>query len=159
MTDDDGTEHWQRRVKGPKTDAGTRDVPIPPHLVGDVRAHLLEHAQPGKDGLLFPSRDGGHLSTSAFYGRASTLNDQGDVIRKGHGYFEARRIAGREDLRFHDLRHTGLTNAATVGATLAELMQLAGHSTAGAAMRYQHAAQDRMTDLAAKLSKMAEGDA
>ena len=77
--------------------------------------------------------------------------------RKGDGYFEARRQAGRDDLRFHDLRHTGLTNAAIAGATLAELMQLAGHSTAGAAMRYQGVAKDRMQDLAKRLSAIAEG--
>ncbi len=157
VENEDGTARMERRVKGPKTDAGVRDVAIPPHLLADVRDHLLRHAAPGRNGLLFPGHDGTHLSTSAFYGRASTLNDQGEVIRKGHGYFEARRLAGRPDLRFHDLRHTGLTNAATVGATLAELMAMAGHSTAGAAMIYQHAAQDRMQDLARRLSAMAEG--
>lgn len=155
LEDDDGVR-MVRKVKGPKSAAGVRDVPIPPHLLADVRDHLLRHAAPGRDGLLFPGRDGGHMSTSAFYGRAAVLDDQGHVRRSGHGYFEARRVAGRPDLRFHDLRHTGLTNAATVGATLAELMQMAGHSTAGAAMRYQHAAQDRMHDLASRLSQMAE---
>ncbi|CCH77729.1 putative prophage phiRv2 integrase [Nostocoides japonicum T1-X7] len=154
--DEDGTRHMVRKVKTPKSEAGVRDVPIPPHLLGDVRDHLLTHTAPGREGLLFPGQGGGHLSTSAFYGRVSTLDADGKVVRRGHGWYEARRLAGREDLRFHDLRHTGLTNAAVVGATLAELMRLAGHSTASAAMRYQHAAQDRMKDLAARLSQMAE---
>jgi integrase len=35
--------------------------------------------------------------------------------------------------RFHDLRHTGAILAAATGATLAELMQRLGHTTAGAA--------------------------
>lgn len=155
-TDDAGTVHMVRKVKSPKSDAGTRDVPIPPHILGDVREHLLIHTAKGRDGLLFPGRDGAHLSSSAFYGRASTFTSEGRMLRRGHGWFEARRLAGRDDLRFHDLRHTGLTNAATVGATLAELMQMAGHSTASAALRYQHAAQDRMKDLAARLSAMAQ---
>lgn len=150
-----------RLVKTPKTDAGVRDVPIPPHVLPDLRAHLLEHTAPGRDGLLFPGRDPEtHLTSSAFYGRASTFYEsgprKGERKVKGHGFFEARRLAGRSDLHFHDLRHTGLTNAAVAGATLAELMALAGHSTPGAAMRYQHAAQDRMQDLAAKLSALAE---
>lgn len=152
--DADGTTRHVRKVKSPKTSAGVRDVPIPPHLLDDVRRHLLEHTQSGRDGLLFPGRDG-HLSTSAFYGRESELNHDGSVRRKGHGYYEARRLAGRPDLNFHALRHTGLTNAAVAGATLAELMALAGHSTSGAAMRYQHAAQDRMQDLARRMSALA----
>ncbi|GAB7003927.1 site-specific integrase [Nocardioides sp. AN3] len=158
VTDEAGNAHNVRKVKSPKTDAGERDVPIPPHLLDDVRAHLLAHAAPGRDGLLFPNAEGGHLSSSGFYGRESTLNPDGSIRRKGHGYFEARRLAGRPDLNFHALRHTGLTNAAVVGATIAELMALAGHSTPGAALRYQHAAQDRMKDLAARLSALAEAD-
>ena len=58
-------------------------------------------------------------------------------------YYPARRAAGRPDLRFHDLRHTGATLAAATGATIAELMRRLGHSTAQAAMRYQHATDDR----------------
>lgn len=155
---EDGGLTLVRKVKAPKTDAGIRDVPIPPHILPDLRAHLLEHTAAGRDGLLFPGRDG-HMSSSAFYGKPSVLDRDGEVTRKGHGWYEARRAAGRDDLHFHDLRHTGLTNAAVAGATLAELMAMAGHSTPGAAMRYQHAANDRMQDLAAKLSKMAEATA
>ena len=55
-------------------------------------------------------------------------------------FYPARHKAGRADLRFHDLRHTGATLAAATGATLAELMSRLGHSTPGAALRYQHAA-------------------
>lgn len=154
--DEDGEIHHVRKVKGPKTAAGVRDVPIPPHLLDDLRRHLLEHAAPGRDGLIFPGRDG-HLSPSSFYGRESLLNRDGTIRRKGHGYYEARRIAGRPDLSFHSMRHTGLTNAAVAGATLAELMALAGHSTSGAAMRYQHAAADRMQDLARRMSDLAGG--
>lgn len=159
VTDPDSPEvvqiEW--RVKGPKTDAGVRDVPLPPHLVDDLKAHLKAHTLPGREGLLFPGAGESHLTSSTFYGRESTLNKDKSIKRKGHGWYEARRLAGRADLHFHDLRHTGLTNAAVAGATIAELMALAGHSTPGAAMRYQHAAADRMQDLAARLSKLAEG--
>jgi hypothetical protein len=47
--------------------------------------------------------------------------------------------------------------AAATGATLAELMSRLGHSTPGAAMRYQHAAQDRDKVIAEALSKLANG--
>jgi integrase len=50
---------------------------------------------------------------------------------------------GRDDLRLHDLRHTGLMLAAATGATTVELVHRAGHSSSVAAMRYQHATKER----------------
>jgi integrase len=71
-------------------------------------------------------------------------------------FYPARERAGRPDLRFHDLRHTGAVLAAATGATLAELMARLGHSTVSAAMRYQHAAADRDKAIAEALSRLAE---
>ena len=69
--------------------------------------------------------------------------------------YPAREAARRPDLRFHDLRHTQAVLAAATGATLAELMARLGHSTPGAAMRYQHAPADRDRVIAAALSDLA----
>ena len=127
-------------VKEPKPEAGIRDVNIPPHLLPMVREHLLEHTAPGLDGLLFPSR-----------------NDPTQHMRQSaltRVYYPAREVAGRTDLRFHDLRHTGAVLAAQTGATLAELMGRLGHSTSQAALRYQHTAQDRDALIALRLSEM-----
>ncbi len=44
-------------------------------------------------------------------------------------YYPAREAAGRKDLRWHDLRHTGAMLAAQTGATLAELMGRLGHTS------------------------------
>lgn len=129
-------------VDTPKSAAGIRDVAIPPHLLPLVREHLLAHTAPGPDGLLFPSR-----------------NDPAEHLRQSsltRVFYPARAKAGRPDLRFHDLRHTGAVYAALAGATLAELMGRLGHSTSGAAMRYQHAAQGRDVVIAARLSALAE---
>lgn len=147
------------KVKAPKTDAGTRDVSIPPPLLPLVRDHLLQHTAPGKDGLLFPSATGGHLQPSTFYGKATTYRKDGSVSRAGYGWYAARQAAGRDDLRFHDCRHTGATLAAQTGATLAELMGRLGHSTPAAALRYQHAAADRDKEIARKLGEMMGGQA
>jgi integrase len=129
-------------VGAPKSDAGTRDVHVPPHLLPAVNAHIKEHAQFGRDGLLFPAANGGHLAPSTLY----------------RSYYTARKKAGRDDLRFHDLRHTGAVLAASTGASLAELMARLGHSTVGAAMRYQHSAGTRDAEIAAALSVLAEAD-
>jgi integrase len=130
-------------VKGPKSEAGKRDVNIPPHLMPAVQEHLLRHTRPGQDALLFPSAHdpAGHLNPA-------TLR---------HPFRRAREAAGRPDLHFHDLRHTGAVLAAATGATLAELMARLGHSTVSAAMRYQHAAADRDKVIAAALSELAAG--
>lgn len=124
-------------VKDPKTAAGRRDVAIPEHLVPVVRDHLLRHTQKGSQGLLFPSARGEHLRTSAI----------------NRWYYPARETAGRPDLRFHDLRHTGAVLAAQAGATLAELMHRLGHTTPAAAMRYQHAAAERDREIAKRMSE------
>ncbi|HUZ56433.1 MAG TPA: tyrosine-type recombinase/integrase [Streptosporangiaceae bacterium] len=128
-----------RIVKGPKSDAGKRGVNIPPHLMPMVHEHLIMHTERGRDALLFPAAAGGHMAPSSLYAV----------------YHPARDKAGRHDLRFHDLRHTGAVLAAATGATLAELMARLGHSTVSAAMRYQHAAADRDKAIAAALSELA----
>ena len=64
---------------------------------------------------------------------------------------EARRATGLPQFTLHDLRHEGGTMAAWTGATAKELMARLGHSTHDAALRYQHAAQARDSEIAAKL--------
>ena len=127
------------QVTTPKSDAGARDVQIPPHLVEYVKRHLDQFA-PRPNDLLFPAEGGGHLAPATFY----------------RHYYPARERIGRADLRLHDLRQSGGTMAAVTGATLAELMARLGHSTPTAAMRYQHAAQGRDKQIAALLSKLAD---
>jgi integrase len=144
-------------VKGPKTAAGIRNVTIPPPLMPILREHLLQHAQPGRDGLLFPGVTGGHLQPSTFYGSPATFDRKGTIKRNGSGWYRARQAAGREDLPFHGLRHTGAVLYAQQGATLAELMDRLGHTTAAAAMRYQHAAEDRAHELARRLGEQMTG--
>jgi integrase len=56
----------------------------------------------------------------------------------------------------HDRRHAGLTLAAQSGATLKELMALAGHRSPRAAMIYQHAAEHRAAILAEAVSRRLE---
>lgn len=129
-------------VTTPKSDAGVRDVAIPPHLLPALKNHLSKHVGKERDSLLFPAKSGDHLAPA-------TLN---------RWYYKARDKAKRPDLRFHDLRHSGAVLAAATGATLAELMGRLGHSTPAAAMRYQHAAQGRDKQIAALLSKLATSD-
>ncbi|WP_341358100.1 tyrosine-type recombinase/integrase [Georgenia sp. M64] len=128
-------------VDTPKSTESVRDVSIPPHLIPLLRDHIDEHAQWGRDGLLFPDKDGEQLAHSSM----------------SWHFHKARDAAGRSDLHFHDLRHTGAVLAAQTGATLKELMGRLGHSTPAMAIRYQHVAQGRDAQIAAKLSEIANG--
>jgi integrase len=127
-------------VGKPKSDAGVRDVAIPPHLLPAIKDHLRDHA--GIE-LLFPSPQGVQLTTSTLYA----------------SFWPARKAAGRPDLRWHDLRHTGAVLAASTGATLADLMARLGHSTPAAALRYQHAAEGKDALIAKALSALAAENA
>lgn len=129
-------------IGSPKSAAGTRDVAIPPHLMPMVEHHLDNLPTRSREQLLFPAADGAStMAPSSLY----------------RVFYRARDAAGRPDLRWHDLRHTGAVLAAQSGATLAELMARLGHSTPQAALRYQHAARGRDAQIAAALSRLAAG--
>jgi integrase len=121
----------------PKTAAGIRTVHIPPHLLPDLRAHLEDHGN--HPTLVFTTGLGGPLSRGGF---RST-------------WVKARERAGLPAFRFHDLRHTGNTLAATTGASTKELMARMGHASMRAALIYQHATAERDQGIAAALSELA----
>ncbi len=90
---------------------------------------------------MFPPASGdGHLAIS--------------TVHKVFG--PAKQRAGRPDVRVHDLRHFGAIMAARSGATIGELQQRLGHSTAQAALIYQSAVSDRPNQIAAALSALVD---
>ena len=126
-------------VGTPKSEAGVRDVVIPPHIRPDLEAYLATVGK-GDDALLFPgTRNGAHMAPSSLY----------------KPFYRVRDSLGLGALRWHDLRHFAGTTAAQTGATLAEIMGRLGHSTSAAAMRYQHAASGRDAEIAEALSNVA----
>jgi integrase len=127
-------------ITSPKSDAGMRNVAIPPHIIPLIEDHLSKYVGTGRDSLVFPAEGGGHLQPSTLY----------------RHWYKARAVAGRADLRWHDLRHSAAVMAASTGATIAELMARFGHSSPTAAMRYQHAVASRDKEIAALLSKLAD---
>ncbi|WP_085240064.1 tyrosine-type recombinase/integrase [Mycobacterium europaeum] len=145
------------QVTTPKSEASVRDVAIPPHIIPLIEAHLSKHVGKKRDSLLFPAGDlvprGKGREVSPPEGAGDRHLQPSTLMRH---WYKARKAAGREDLRWHDLRHSGAVLAAATGASLAELMARLGHSTPQAAMRYQHAAQGRDREIAALLSKIAE---
>ena len=52
-------------VTTPKSDAGVRDVAIPPHLIPAIETHLSKYVGSKRDSLLFPNENGQHLQPSS----------------------------------------------------------------------------------------------
>jgi integrase len=125
-------------TKSPKTKAGNRTLTIPENVIEDLTRHLDEFTPADREALLF-TMDSGKPLTAASLQRV---------------WSRARLRVGRPDLHLHDLRHTGLTLAAATGATTAELMHRAGHASASAALRYQHATKDRDRVLSTALAQL-----
>jgi integrase len=105
-----------------------------------VEEHLASRVGPSNDAPFFTGPGGGRLGQL-------TLN---------HAFQAFRQTIGRPELRFHDCRHSGLAWSAASGASTAEIMRRAGHKSAAAAMRHQHATSDRDAVLAAALSQRAQ---
>lgn len=136
----------QLHVGPPKTASSKRTVRLPDLVAAILNEHLQRHSEAGPDGLVFPAAEGGPLRRSNFRRRV---------------WVPATQAAGVPGLRFHDLRHTGATLAAASGAPLKALMQRMGHSTVGAALRYQHVVdgqQDAIADYLDGVARTAISD-
>ncbi|OZG57882.1 site-specific recombinase, phage integrase family [Bifidobacterium tissieri] len=122
----------------PKTSGSERWEPIPETILPHLQEHLASLPE-GDDAWLFPA-----------------IRDPSQPVHPNtlRGWYDAaRKAAHRPDLRFHDLRHTGLTWLALEGATLRELMDAGGHTSADVALLYQHSMDDRRRDLANKVGE------
>ena len=123
--------------KSPKTDSG-RTVDVPVELVPILEDHLTNYAGPEANALVFTSPEGHPLRRTKFRPR----------------WANACQSAGVTGLHFHDLRGSGATWAAVAGATLPELMHRLGHRTHTAALRYQHATDERHREVADRLGAL-----
>jgi integrase len=122
----------------PKSDAGRRTIAIPDQLAAHLEDHLARYAAPGVDGLVFVGAKGASLTRGNWHVKWAAACDR----------------AGVEGLAFHALRHTALTMAAIAGATTRDLMARAGHSSPAAALRYQHASQERDAAISAVVDEL-----
>ena len=75
-------------------------------------------------------------------GASVFLNSQGKPYHDGIGirrsFYTARKKAGIEDFRFHDLRHTAATRMVEAGVSLFTVGQILGHTDPKTTMRYAH---------------------
>ena len=76
----------------------------------------------------------------------------GKCIRKSStAWGRARRRAGIEDFRFHDLRHTWASWHVQSGTSLPELMELGGWKSYEMVLRYAHLAPEKLSSVARRI--------
>jgi integrase len=124
----------------PKSEAGRRTLVIPDALVPELAAHLDVFVAPGDDARVFTGAKGAPIRRHNWWGK----------------WKDAMETVGLTGFRFHDLRHTCNTLTAATGASTRELMHRMGHSSAAAALRYQHATRDRDAVIAQALNDVIE---
>lgn len=126
-------------VDSPKSEHGARVVPLPAFVAAELKRHIKSfRTDATEDELVFVTSGG-----------RDVLDGYSQVMRRGLNKI------GRPDARPHDLRHSAMTSAAEHGATLATLMQMAGHSTPEAAQRYQHATLEHSQRVANAIDRSA----
>jgi integrase len=123
------------RFGKPKTAKSRRIVHLPRFVAEHLSEHMTAHVADDLEALLFPLRNGDPTPSAHLHRHFST----------------ARAAAGRDDLRWHDLRHTGATLAYTAGASVPEVQARLGHSTMRAATIYAHTLSDSDRILAERL--------
>ncbi len=122
----------------PKTEAGHRTVALPSSLVAALHDHLEQWVQDDADALLFTAAHSGQTPTKVVWRRAwGKARTQAEVT-----------------CTFHDLRHVAGTLNAAAGATIKEAMARLGHSSPEAALRYQHALQERDGEIANAVDRL-----
>lgn len=132
-------------LKGPKTESGKRDVPMPAHIGEMIRAWVKEFYVENERGLIFRSRNGGAVGQGNF---------------KTHHWYPLLKAAGLWDeggdqLHFHALRHFAASAMIEHGLPLPDVASLMGHSKFDMTLQVyahpiigghrRHAAFERMT--------------
>lgn len=160
-------------LKTARRGIATRTLPIPAVLLDDVRAHLRNHAQLGRNGLLFwRAQDGEPVKSSdwlkAFKRACQSVATQMELEAECHRRQtgepesdESQRIrdllVGNGGYIFHGTRVTGLTWAYRLSSgNLRAVQAIAGHTSPKMALRYQRAEIEYLAAVADNVSKMIE---
>ncbi len=149
----DGDRHEGPTKTGRK---GERVIPVPPHLLPELTAHLGRFAEPGPSGLLFPSTTPSKAfrTSGQIAGHAEKMK-RGKVVERGFGWNQARLDAGIPGARLHHLRHWGATLWAEAGAPEPLRIAILGHSQPGMTGAYTHPDTRKASDYARRVSELA----
>lgn len=139
---DDVSMERRRAVLRNTKNGETRSVPIVDAVhdvledhIQDVNAFYDEREVSKGSRWLFPSKNG---------------EKPLDVRRP---WEEALAVAGVENFRFHDLRHSKASYLAMNGASLVEIAEVLGHKTLQMVRRYAHLSEGHVFDLVSRVNR------
>jgi integrase len=80
------------------------------------------------------------------------------MFNSSSAWDEAKRRAGIEAFRFHDLRHTWASWHVQSGTSLQELMELGGWKSYEMVLRYAHLAPEKLKSVAQRIERRLSAD-
>lgn len=115
---------WVRgAVSDPKTDESGRTIALAPAVSEALWEHRRSSRYVGDDDLVFPHPLKGSPISGGYFG--------------AHVRLALQRAGVEQHVReFHDLRHTGITNAAASGMSPLAIQRMAGHASFNTTQRY-----------------------
>ncbi|MCT8003294.1 site-specific integrase [Sphingomonas sanguinis] len=115
-------------LKGPKTTAGVRDVPMPRHVAALLEKWAAEHMRPDPRGLLFRTPTGNQIFPALVNQMWNKLLKDAGLDHETNGF------------HFHALRHFAASWMIENNLPLPEVAKLMGHSRVDMTMQvYAHA--------------------
>ena len=118
----------------PDSKTGPKSIQLP----APARAVLA--ALPRECEFVFPNRKG-----------------DGPMTDLGQRWLALRKLAGLEDVRIHDCRHTYASHAVMSGLDLYTVGRLLGHADTGSTERYAHLADEHVREAAGRISGIVGG--
>ncbi len=127
---------WIRgsRAVLPDSKTGPKTIQLP----APARAVLATLPRDGE--FVFPNRKG-----------------DGPMTDLGQRWLALRKLAGLEDVRIHDCRHTYASHAVMSGLDLYTVGRLLGHADTGSTERYAHLADEHVREAAGRISGIVGG--
>ena len=122
---------WIRGTRAmlPDSKSGPKAVQLPPP------ARAVLNGLPRSGVYVFPNRKG-----------------EGPMTDLGHRWNRLRALAGLDDVRIHDCRHTFASHAVMSGLDLYTVGRLLGHADTGSTERYAHLADEHVREAAGHIS-------
>ena len=125
--------NWIRGTRAllPDSKTGPKTIQLPPP------ARAVLQSLPHCDEFVFPNRRGN-----------GSMNDL------GRRWGVLRRLAGLDDVRLHDCRHTYASHAVMSGLDLYTVGRLLGHADTASTERYAHLADEHVRKAAGRISRI-----
>ena len=122
---------WIRGTRAvlPDSKTGPKTVQLPPS------ARAVLNGLPRESEYVFPNRTG-----------------DGPMTNLGYRWLKLRGLAGLDDVRIHDCRHTFASHAVMSGLDLYTVGRLLGHADVASTERYAHLADSHVREAAGRIS-------